>query len=154
MMRVVAAHAHVQRRAERVAQRAKEVRYELGWKCADLFARKLALEDEIGAAAQVERDRGLGLVHWQKEAVAPDTALVAECLCEGCAEVLYRRFDHGLVLANGSAVSPYTFDIAKIGGGRRYRRFLGAQNPDVNNGQPTGPRLTLPPLDGLLLKAE
>ncbi|NOZ23055.1 MAG: hypothetical protein GXP25_18435 [Planctomycetes bacterium] len=73
---------------------------------------------------------------------------------EGCAEVFARRFEHGLVLANGSSVLPYTFDIAKLGGGRAYRRFRGAQAPDVNNGRPVGQRVTVPPQDGLLLMAE
>jgi hypothetical protein len=75
-------------------------------------------------------------------------------LREGCAEVLCRQFERGLALANGSAVSPYTFNLAKIGGGRRYRRFLGAQAPDVNTGQSVGPRVTVPALDGLLLRSE
>ncbi|MEW6359989.1 MAG: LamG domain-containing protein [Planctomycetota bacterium] len=73
---------------------------------------------------------------------------------EGCAEVFARRFEHGLVLANGSAVSPYVFDIAKLGEGQNYRRFRGAQAPDVNNGQPVGQSVTVPAQDGLLLMAE
>jgi len=73
---------------------------------------------------------------------------------EGCAEVFARRFEHGLVLANGSAVSPYTFDIAELGGGRKYRRFLGAQAPLVNDGKPVRRTLTLPPCDGILLRGE
>ncbi|MCX7016344.1 MAG: hypothetical protein NTW86_27945, partial [Candidatus Sumerlaeota bacterium] len=72
---------------------------------------------------------------------------------EGCAEVFARRFEHGLALANGSAVASYTFNISEIGGGRAYRRFQGAQAPDVNNGQPVGDTLTLPPRDGILLTA-
>jgi len=72
-------------------------------------------------------------------------------LREGCAEVFCRRFEHGLVLANGSALSPYTADIAGLGAGRKYRRFNGAQAPDVNNGRPVGLRVTVPPMDGLLL---
>ncbi|MBM4045247.1 MAG: LamG domain-containing protein, partial [Planctomycetes bacterium] len=75
-------------------------------------------------------------------------------LREGCAEVFCRQFERGLVLVNGSAISPHTFDIAKIGGGRKHRRFLGAQAPDVNNGQLVGERVTVPAQDGLLLKVE
>jgi len=73
---------------------------------------------------------------------------------EGCAEVFARRFEHGLALANGSAVAPFPFDIGKIGGGRAYRRFAGVQAPEINNGRPVGERLTLAPRDGILLKAE
>ena len=73
---------------------------------------------------------------------------------EGCAEVFARRFEHGLVLANGSAIAPFTFDVATVGGGRAYRRFQGVQAPDINNGQPVGERLTLAPRDGILLMAQ
>ena len=75
-------------------------------------------------------------------------------LQEGCAEILARRFKHGLALANGSAVSPYTFDIVEVGGGREYRRFRGSQAPHVNSGEPVGQRLTIPAQDGILLRAE
>jgi len=73
---------------------------------------------------------------------------------EGCAEVFARRFEGGLVLANGSAVSAVTFDLAALDPGRKHRRFRGAQAPDVNSGQPVGQSFTLPPQDGILLKAE
>ena len=75
-------------------------------------------------------------------------------LREGGAEVFVRRFEHGLALANGSALSTYTFDMVQTGSGQKYRRFHGAQSPDINNGLPAGPRVTIPPQDGLLLKAE
>jgi len=72
-------------------------------------------------------------------------------LREGCAEVFARRFQHGLALANGSAADPFTFDLRKIGAGRRYRRFAGFQAADVNNGLPVGEQVTVPPMDGILL---
>ncbi len=72
-------------------------------------------------------------------------------LRQGCAEVFARRFEHGLALANGSATSPFTFDLKRLDPGRRFRRFPGIQAPDVNDGRPVGDRVTLPPSDGLLL---
>ncbi len=73
-------------------------------------------------------------------------------LREGCAEVFARRFEHGLALANGSALSPYTFDLRRLDS-RSFRRFAGAQAPDVNTGRPVGARVAVPPQDGLLLMA-
>ncbi len=72
---------------------------------------------------------------------------------EGCAEVFARRFANGLALANGSGLAPYRFDLAAIGGERVYRRFLGAQAPEINNGERVGDHVTVPPRDGLLLSA-
>ncbi len=83
----------------------------------------------------------------------PGTVRVADVrLRKGCAEVLARRFEHGVALANGSALDAYTFDLKKIAAGRACRRFSGAQAPDVNSGEPVGDRVTVPPRDGLLLE--
>src|SRR5690606_11015557 len=59
---------------------AEEMRHELGRQLADAVAAERALEHEVGAAAEVERDLGGRLVHRQQEAVAADPALVAEGL--------------------------------------------------------------------------
>ena len=72
-------------------------------------------------------------------------------LREGCADVYARRFENGLVLANGSGITGHRFDIRSIGDGRSYRRFEGLQAPDINNGKPVDDSVTLPPLEGLLL---
>ena len=47
-------HADMQRGAQRLGQRAEEVRHQFGGQPADLGARELALEHDIGAAGQVE----------------------------------------------------------------------------------------------------
>src|SRR5258708_24548426 len=60
--------------------------HELGWQLADNVARELALEDEVGPAAKVERYLRLRLIHRQHEAVAADAALVADGLLERGAE--------------------------------------------------------------------
>lgn len=74
-------------------------------------------------------------------------------LRHGCADVLTRQFEHGLALVNGSAVLPHAFDLPAAGGARRYRRFHGLQAPGINDGSAVGRTVTLPPSDGLLLKA-
>jgi len=67
-------------------------------------------------------------------------------------DVIYRCFEHGLVLANPSP-RPFTFDLQQIAPGQRFRRLRGSaeQDPTTNNGQPTGRRVTLGPKDALFL---
>ena len=68
-------------------------------------------------------------------------------------DVMYRVYDNGLVLANPSYTSSYTFDLAKLAGGKSYRRLQASskQDVEVNNGAPAGNSVTLNPLDGLFL---
>ncbi len=69
-------------------------------------------------------------------------------------EVVYRRFEHGLVAANlGSR--PATIDLNAMAPGVRLRRLRGSsrQDPNTNNGRPVGPGLTLPPRDAIFLMA-
>jgi hypothetical protein len=70
-------------------------------------------------------------------------------------DVLLRAYDNGLVLANPSS-KPYTFDLAKLLPGEKFRRIQGTplQDTQVNNGQPVGNTLTLGPKDGLFLMRE
>lgn len=68
------------------------------------------------------------------------------------ADVVYRQFQHGLVLANPSP-RPYTFDLRRLLSGRKYRRLRGSsrQDPVANDGSPVEGRLTLPGRDALFL---
>ena len=67
-------------------------------------------------------------------------------------DLVYRVFEHGVVLANPSD-RPATFDLDQLTPGRLYRRLPGSprQDPQTNNGQPVGKTVTIPPLDGLFL---
>ncbi len=67
-------------------------------------------------------------------------------------DVVYRVFEHGLVLANPSP-RPYRFDLAQLLPGQRFRRLRGTplQDPQTNNGRPVGDQLTLPARDALFL---
>ncbi|MCU0914217.1 MAG: hypothetical protein MUC88_06620 [Planctomycetes bacterium] len=67
-------------------------------------------------------------------------------------DVMYREFEHGLVLANPSHWS-YVFDPAKLFPGQRFRRLPGspAQDPQTNNGLAVGAEVTIAPKDALFL---
>lgn len=68
------------------------------------------------------------------------------------ADAMAREFEHGLVLANPS-LQPFTFDLARLYPGRRFRRLQGSASQDasVNNGQSVDGGVTLAPRDGLFL---
>jgi len=70
-------------------------------------------------------------------------------------DAMYRVFENGLVVANPSA-APYTFDLASVSPGRKYRRIQAtpAQDVQANSGEPVGNRLTLGPLEGLFLQRD
>lgn len=67
-------------------------------------------------------------------------------------DVMLRSYDHGLVLANPSS-KPFTFDLAKLLPGQKFRHLQGTalQDTKTNNGQPVGNTVTLGPKDGLFL---
>ena len=67
-------------------------------------------------------------------------------------DAMYREFEHGLVLANPSP-RPYTFDIAGLLPGKRFRRLKGSpgQDPATNNGAAVAAQVTLGPKDALFL---
>lgn len=67
-------------------------------------------------------------------------------------DVIYREFEHGVVLAN-SAPHPYTLDLEGILPDQRFRRIPGttAQDPATNNGELVGGTLTLAGRDALFL---
>jgi hypothetical protein len=67
-------------------------------------------------------------------------------------DALAREFENGVVLVN-PALSPFTFDLAGLFAGSRFRRIAGSpqQDPRTNNGQPVDGRVTLDERDGLFL---
>lgn len=67
-------------------------------------------------------------------------------------DVMWRVFEHGLVLANPSP-APYRFDLAKLSPDRKYRRLQAtpSQDTQANNGKAVGASLELGPLDALFL---
>src|SRR5262245_53747728 len=85
-MGVLTLHAHLNRRAECVRQRTKEMRYQLSRETTDLLAIELALERRVRAAREIDRDLRLRFVHGEQEAVAADARLVAERLAQAFAE--------------------------------------------------------------------
>jgi len=71
------------------------------------------------------------------------------------ADVMYREFENGVVLAN-PAPHPYTFDLTKRFPGQTFRRLRGSsrQDPETNNGQRVEATVTLGPKDALFLVRE
>ena len=67
-------------------------------------------------------------------------------------DAVYRAFEHGIVLANPSHHT-YSFDLAKITGGRKYRRLEATPGQDTgtNNGEPAGNLVILGEREGLFL---
>lgn len=72
-------------------------------------------------------------------------------LRKGCADVLAREFDNGLVLANGSAFSDAVIDVPSLFPGAQFKRILGKQDPIHNNGEAVG-TITLKQGDGIFLE--
>ncbi len=68
------------------------------------------------------------------------------------ADTMYRRFKSGIVLAN-PGIHNYTFDLAKIAPGRKYRRLQGSERQDreTNTGQQLEDTVTLGKHDALFL---
>jgi hypothetical protein len=67
-------------------------------------------------------------------------------------EVVYRVYEHGLVIANLGS-QPLSFSLAEAVPGRKFRRLQGSagQDPETNNGQPVAGSVTIPPRDALFL---
>ena len=72
-------------------------------------------------------------------------------LRKGCADVLAREFEHGLVLANGSAFSDAVIDVPALFPGAQFKRILGKQDPIHNSGEPAE-TVTLQASDGIFLE--
>lgn len=68
------------------------------------------------------------------------------------AEVVWREYEHGLVVANAS-YHPVQVPLASLLPGGHFRRLQGSptQDPTANNGQPVGTTLELGERDGLFL---
>jgi len=62
-----------------------------------------------------------------------------------------RRVEHGVVLLNGSATTPWDFSLAQVFPGLTLERLRGSQCPQVNTGEPVGGTLRLGPMDGAFL---
>ena len=70
---------------------------------------------------------------------------------QGCADVLFREFENGLVLLNGSFFSSAEFDVQSLFPGSVFRRINGSQDPRHNNGQ-IAERIILGQGDGIFLQ--
>jgi len=70
-------------------------------------------------------------------------------------DAMFREFEHGLVVANPSP-RPYTFDLAQLFPGKKFRRIQASvqQDTQANNGERVTERLTLGPQDALFLSKE
>ena len=68
-------------------------------------------------------------------------------LVPGDAFALFRRFENGLAVMNGTT-SPLSVDLRRLDPARAYRAIEGTVTPGVNDGKPVGPTVTIPPLDG------
>jgi hypothetical protein len=67
-------------------------------------------------------------------------------------DVIFRDFEHGLVLANPSP-RPYSFNLAQFFPGQNFRRLRGSpnQDPKTNDGSTVAGIVELAPKDGLFL---
>ena len=71
-------------------------------------------------------------------------------LQQGAGDVFVRRFEHGVVLVNGSTEAAM-FDVATLFPGMALRRIRGTQDPKVNNGDPVRGAVSVPGRDALIL---
>jgi len=80
---------------------------------------------------------------------------ISRITAHAAADVMYREFANGVVLAN-PAPHPYTFDVAKRFPGQTFRRLRGSlrQDTEVNDGKRIGATVTLGPKDALFLVRE
>jgi hypothetical protein len=83
---------------------------------------------------------------------APGTVEISNLeIRRGCADILYREFEHGVVLVNGSSVSPVDIDMQALFPKARFSRLSGTQDPTHNNGEPAI-RVVLEARDGIFLQ--
>ncbi len=70
---------------------------------------------------------------------------------KGCADVLYREFENGLVILNGSRTSPVDLHLSAIYPDQTFRRINGTQDIQHNDGQLAGNSIIIPASDAFLL---
>jgi hypothetical protein len=104
-------------------------------------------------------------VHLTIQAPASGEGLLEVCISEvpgtieisnleirkGCADVLYREFENGLVILNGSSTTDVDIDIGSLFPGKRFERLNGTQDPVHNDGS-LAERILLGRRDGIFLK--
>ncbi|AKJ64575.1 hypothetical protein [Kiritimatiella glycovorans] len=73
-------------------------------------------------------------------------------LRKGCADVLYRVFENGVVVLNGSREEAVEVDLASVLPGLKLRRLDGMQDPAHNSGEPVRGTLRIPPEDAFFLE--
>ncbi len=71
-------------------------------------------------------------------------------LREGTADVMYRMYDGGLVIVNGSPRS-VVIDMEMIAPGMKFRALPGTQDKDVNHGNPIANQISIPSRDARIL---
>ncbi len=71
---------------------------------------------------------------------------------EGCGDVLCRRFEHGLVVLNGSFSDSVRVNIGRLFPDESYSRITGTQDPEHNSGEPVERYLTIEPHDAFFLR--
>jgi hypothetical protein len=98
------------------------------------------------------RDVPAGRIDLTFEFEGSEPVTISSLSAHPAADIVYREFERGLVVANPSE-HPVSFELASLLPGKRYRRLRGSsrQDPVTNDGQPVGPQVTLPAMDALFL---
>ncbi len=101
------------------------------------------------------RDRGPDTVDLEFEVEGIEPVDIADMSLHADADAICREYEHGAVLANPS-MHQYTFDMAELFPGQRFRRLKGSpkQDPNTNDGSPVGTSITLGPRDAIFLVKE
>jgi hypothetical protein len=80
---------------------------------------------------------------------------ISELTAHAWPDVIYREFEHGIVLANPSPRA-HTFKLDELFVGKKFRRIKATANQDTstNNGHPVSKSIILGPKDALFLVKE
>ncbi|NQU43058.1 hypothetical protein HQ520_07220 [bacterium] len=71
---------------------------------------------------------------------------------KGCADVLWRPFERGLVVLNGSQSESVSVSVPRLMPEARFSRLKGSQAPKHNDGRPVEDDLVISPRDAFFLK--